>query len=122
MPYCIKITNVFNKLGITKTYLRLLYSTEPGTIMEFKCCLCPKTYKIKMCLTNHVRMKHGNPKQYQCTNCEYLTSNKGHWETHIRSQHEHLKEPCDVCGKEFSNRSNVYRHKRKLNCKQTTFI
>ena len=86
--------------------------------MEFKCGKCPKTYKIKMCLTNHARIKHGTPKQYQCTHCEYLTPHKGHWETHIKSVHEDLKETCNDCGKQFSNRSNVYRHKRKLHCKQ----
>ena len=58
------------------------------------------------------------PKNFQCTYCEYLTPHKGHWETHIRSQHENFKEPCSGCGKQFSNQSNVYRHKRKLHCKK----
>ena len=71
-----------------------------------------------MCLTNHARMRHGNPKQFRCTYCEYLTPHKGHWKTHIRSQHENIKEPCSGCGTQFSNRSNVFRHKRKLNCKK----
>ena len=97
-------------------------TTEAGTIMEFKCGKCPKTYKIKMCLTNHARIKHGTPKHYQCTHCEYLTPHKGHWETHIKSVHEDLKETCNDCGKQFSNRSNVYRHKRKLHCKQVTHL
>ena len=84
--------------------------------MEFKCGKCPKTYKIKMCLTNHARIKHGTPKQYQCTYCKYLTPHKGHWETHIKSQHEHFKELCDICGKEFLNQSNVYRHLYIYSC------
>ena len=86
--------------------------------MEFKCSQCSKSYPIKKSLSDHTRLKHGNPKQFQCTYCDYMTLNKGHWETHIRSQHENIKELCRGCGKQFSNQSNVYRHKQKLHCKK----
>ena len=86
--------------------------------MEFKCSQCSKSYPIKKSLSNHTRLQHGNPKQFQCTYCDYMTLNKGHWELHIRSQHENKKELCSGCGKQFSNQSNVNRHKRKLHCKK----
>ena len=87
--------------------------------MEFKCSQCSKSYSTKKSLDNHTRMQHGNPKQFQCTHCDYMTLNNGHLELHIRSQHKNIKELCSGCGKQFSNQSNVYRHKRKLHCTQT---
>lgn len=67
-----------------------------------------------MCLSNHKRLKHGNPKQFPCTHCKYVSTNRGHCEMHIRSQHENIKEICAKCGKQFSNQPNLNRHKRKL--------
>ena len=101
---------------VVKTYLRKKESTRFKIIMEFKCSQCSKSYTTKKSLNNHTRLQHGNPKQFLCIYCDYMTLNEGHLDTHIRSQHKNIKELCTGCGKQFSNQSNVYRHKRKLHC------
>ena len=105
-------------MNVVKTYLRKTESTRFKIIMEFKCSQYPKSYSTKNSLNNHMRLQHVNPKQLHCTYCDYMTLNNRHWETHIRSQHENIKELCSGCGNKFSNQSNVYRHKRKLHCKK----
>ena len=59
--------------------------------MEFRCSECDKCFKMKMCLSNHKRHIHGNPKQYPCTQCEYTSKIKRDCEMHMRSIHEKIK-------------------------------
>ena len=105
-----------NYIVLVKIYLRNTESFRLKISMEFKCSECSKSYSTQKSLNNHTRLQHGNPKQFLCTFCDYITFNKGHWETHIRSQHKNIKELCSGCGKQFSNQSNVNRHNRKLHC------
>ena len=81
--------------------------------MEFRCIACDKCFKMKMCLSNHMRLIHGNPRQYPCTQCEYTSRIKRDCEMHIRSIHEKIKDICMVCEKQYSNRHNLNRHRKK---------
>ena len=80
--------------------------------MTFNCEHCDASYPVRKSLINHIRLKHGDAKQFACQHCVYQTTKKDHLEKHIRSQHEKVKEICEVCGKGFSDRSNLIKHIR----------
>ena len=83
--------------------------------MEFNCSQCDKCYSLKMSLSNHIRIIHGNPKLHPCTHCDYKAKSKQNCEMHIKSIHKKFKEICEVCGKQFSNSPNLNRHRRRKN-------
>ena len=82
--------------------------------MAFKCDKCDAGYPLRMSLLNHIRLKHGNAKQFACQHCVYSTTKRGNYEQHVRSQHEKVKEICGVCGKGFSDISNLNKHVRQF--------
>ena len=84
--------------------MSLIYYNFLGA-QEFKCSQC---YRLKMSLSNHKRVIHGNPKLYPCTCCEYTAKSK----QFIKSIHEKIKETCEVFGKQFSNSPNLNTHKK----------
>ena len=81
--------------------------------MEFTSDQCHATYTVNKSLTNHKRLKHGDVNHFNCAHCVYVTLNKTHLEQHVRSVHEKIKEICETCSKEFSDKSHLNRHKRR---------
>ena len=55
------------------------------------CDECDATYPVRMSLSNHKRLKHGDAKQFNCEHCVYTTTKKDHLQQHVRSQHEKSK-------------------------------
>ena len=82
--------------------------------MAFKCEKCDAGYPLRMSLLNHIKIKHGNAKQFACQHCVYSTSKKDHLEQHVRSLHQGIKEICDICGRNFSDKSNLNKHVRQF--------
>ena len=82
--------------------------------MDFKCSKCENCYSSKMSLSNHKRLMHGNPKLYPCTQCEYISKCKQNCKMHIRAIHDKIKELCKVCGKQYSSKNNLHRHKKNI--------
>ena len=82
--------------------------------MKFSCSQCEKCYGSKMSLSNHKRLNHGNPKLYPCTLCQYTSKMRQVCEMHIRAVHEKIREFCEVCGKHYSSKNNLHRHKKKI--------
>ena len=58
--------------------------------MAFTCDICNASYPLRMSLSNHKRLKHGDTKKFNCQQCEYVTSKKGNYEQHIRYINEKL--------------------------------
>ena len=85
--------------------------------MGFKCDQCGVSYPGKKSLTNHQRLKHSDAKQFTCKQCTYVTTKKDHYEQHVRSLHEKVREMCVVCGKDFSDKPNLHKHLRKFHPK-----
>ena len=83
--------------------------------MDFMCDQCDASYPVKMSLSNHKRLKHGDIKQFNCEHCVYSTSTKGHLQQHVRYQHEKVKQFCESCGRGFSDKSHLNRHMRQFN-------
>ena len=72
--------------------------------MEFNCSQCDKCYSLKMSLSNHKRLIHGNPKLHPCTHCDYKAKSNQDCEMHIKSIHKKIKE---------TNSPNLNRHRKK---------
>jgi len=70
--------------------------------MSYPCDQCDASFPVKMSLSNHKRLKHGDVKQFNCEKCVYATSKKENLQQHIQSVHEKVKETCETCGKNFS--------------------
>ena len=82
--------------------------------MAFTCDICNASYIVRMSLSNHKRLKHGDAKKFTCQQCEYVTSKKENYEQHIRSIHEKIREIRLYCGKSFSDKPNLNKHVRIL--------
>ena len=82
--------------------------------MVFKCDKCDASYTVRKSLFRHIRLKHGDAKQFTCKQCVYSTTMKHHLEQHVRSLHQGIKEICETCGRNFSKRSNLNNHVRQF--------
>ena len=81
--------------------------------MSYPCDQCDASFPVRMSLSNHKRLKHGDVKQFNCEHCVYNTTKKDHLQQHVKSVHEKVKEICDKCGKKFSDKSNLNKHMKK---------
>ena len=77
-------------------------------------CECGLTYSLRKSLLQHKRLKHGSPEQFACQHCVYVTNKRGNLEQHVKSQHMKIKEICEICGKTFSDKSNLNKHTKKF--------
>ena len=82
--------------------------------MTFNCEHCDASYPVRKSLFSHMRLKHGDAKQYYCEHCVYKTTKKENLKQHVRSLHQGIKEICETCGKNFSDKSNLNKHVRQF--------
>ena len=80
--------------------------------MVYPCNKCDASFPVRKSMLNHKRIKHGDAKQFNCEMCVYTTINKTHLEQHVKSVHEKIKEIYETCGKNFSDKSHLNRHKK----------
>ena len=103
-----KERQIWRKINLRDCIVNLLNT------MAFNCDLCDASYPVRKSLLRHIRLKHGDAKQFSCKQCAYSTTMKHHLDQHVRSIHQGIKEPCETCGRNFSKKSNLNKHLRKF--------
>lgn len=78
------------------------------------CCeLCPRTFKARNSLENHLLMKHngskGGPDMLR-TLCEKPFESRNDFYQHLHNRTEATQHKCDVCGKICANEENLRCH------------
>ena len=63
-------------------------------------------------------------RKFYCEKCDYTTSKKSSYDTHILSVKHNLKQNetelcqqhiCEICNKKYQNRTGLWRHKKVCN-------
>ncbi|KAH1009240.1 hypothetical protein HUJ04_001624 [Dendroctonus ponderosae] len=76
---------------------------------EFVCCHCPKVFKDKQRLDNHIRV-HTNERPYVCHICAKGFKTWIHRKTHLNIHLGIKKWTCKYCSKSFTNSSTLKGH------------
>jgi len=85
---------------------------QSGSVEEFHCDTCGKTFKQKTHLTRHVESLHLGIK-YPCKLCNYKASQISNLVTHTETVHEKKQYTCKICPFEARTRFGVRRHSRE---------
>lgn len=91
--------------------------------VTFTCHLCQRLFAREVNLQSHLELhrKKGamrptqesiDIKSRQCPHCKKIYGDVHKLQRHIKEQHEQKKVPCPICGKLFTNETNVLRHSR----------
>ncbi|KAL1491523.1 hypothetical protein ABEB36_012107 [Hypothenemus hampei] len=96
----------WNKNMYAKWGKSALLRNEKG---EFQCSYCPKVFKDKQRLDNHVRV-HTNERPYKCHICSKGFKTWIHRKTHLNIHLGIKKWTCKYCSKSFTNSSTLKGH------------
>ena len=99
--------------------------------LQFTICLGHFSYS-KVKYDRHLEMKHSGKevedkvefkiatngeKTFFCKECHYKSHASTNVKRHITTEHLGIKYPCDQCGKEFTNNSNLHQHIKRRHTK-----
>jgi DNA-directed RNA polymerase subunit RPC12/RpoP len=97
----------------------------------FACDECPKTYRLKTSLNNHVNWKHKGvvkkAKAYTCPLCDRVFANFTSHKYHVRMHTNETPYKCTVCTRAFRQSGDLTAHmrihtnERPYACKQCEF-
>ncbi|CAB0013519.1 unnamed protein product, partial [Nesidiocoris tenuis] len=92
------------------------------------CPTCGREYRYKRNLVYHIRHECGQKPKHKCPHCDHVTKHKGSLKKHISSNRfgdlkkvrrlhllrfiAGLKYKCKLCGKHYSHRQSLFRHKK----------
>ena len=109
----------FEKKSELSHHKRIVHKTN-------HCKLCDYIGRDEAILKTHVRRIHDRIKDFQCEICQAKFFQKIHLQKHVSRVHDndneskmenvenHERIPCDLCGKYFKDKKNLYNHTRAL--------
>ncbi|XP_012284494.1 zinc finger protein 2-like [Orussus abietinus] len=88
------------------------WSRKRSNSMVFPCAACGFVCRSKHSLQSHFIRKHTNKYEHQCTFCPKKFKVKGDLTNHVRFHHREKPINCDVCGKLCQNTGSLYVHQK----------
>ena len=79
----------------------------------FRCEFCESIFKSRSHLNRHINAIHSNMEQISCEKCNKTILGRENLKAHNRYMHETRMFECDLCGKCFSLKSMLGKHKLK---------
>jgi len=80
-----------------------------------QCAFCLKTFSCRSNLKRHMKSTHEqNSKKFKCEECDREFNYAHHLKTHVKCAHLFVRYPCKFCSKDFSRRSYMLAHQRKV--------
>ncbi|XP_072744532.1 uncharacterized protein [Anoplolepis gracilipes] len=76
---------------------------------EHQCSACPKKFKVKGDLTNHIRFHH-KEKPVKCDVCDKVCLNSGSLYVHQKWAHYKPKYECHICKRRMVTQENLDQH------------
>ncbi|XP_057637033.1 transcriptional repressor CTCFL [Chionomys nivalis] len=102
--------------GFHERYALIQHQRTHKNEKKFKCKQCDYACKQERCLTAHM-FTHTGKKPFSCLDCNKHFRQKQLLMVHLRKYHDPSFVPsvhlCLKCGKDFSRRSNLQRHRKK---------
>ncbi|EDW39841.1 GL16049 [Drosophila persimilis] len=78
---------------------------------QFKCSLCPKSYKHKSNLNRHKNV-HTGIRPHKCSDCSKAFRLKTYLQAHIRTHTDERPYKCEHCSKTFKHKKSLKNHSR----------
>ena len=104
--YCDKCEKKFNSKGELNDHVQVVHQE-----VEFKCDLCPQSFKTRIMRDGHKRVAHNSDKRYECEVCHkrfnQICLKERHERVHAEPQFE-----CRFCKKRLKTRENLESHER----------
>ncbi|XP_074062308.1 zinc finger protein 711-like isoform X4 [Macrotis lagotis] len=89
-----------------KTHMK----AKHGTVLPYKCELCPQAFSEETELQQHLELFQGH-KTHQCPHCDHKSTNSSDLKRHIISVHtKDFPHKCEVCEKGFHRPSELKKH------------
>ena len=93
--------------------LNLHFQTIHEGIKNHECNQCDYKTAFRHSLKKHIIAIHEEQKNYECDQCDFKTAHKSYLKRHIDT-HEGVRFSCEECGKCYSTREVLKRHKKAL--------
>eukprot|EP01084_Bolivina_argentea_P214395 363980_1 len=105
-PYC---NEKFTQSGSLNRHIKL----HSINSKEYKCKLCPKSFKTQRYLNTHISTLH-TEKPFECNFCLKRFGKKSNMNVHIGIKHDpsFCQYECDICHQRLPNTTYLKRHKR----------
>jgi len=78
--------------------------------VTFACNLCDYKAKQSTNLNYHKKAKHSDCNPFECPNCRKTFSDRSNLQRHIKSQHEGVVYPCNVCDYKAKQTTQLKAH------------
>ncbi len=104
-----RICRMCYKTFTTDEELKVHLNTEHSD-KRYECEPCKKTFSSRWHLKRHTDIHHSDGLNYSCDLCLLSFKTSDQLKSHIRSEHEGIRNICQFCEKEFSSSWHLKRH------------